>query len=224
MGLFGDVIHFFSSLVTNKKTNSESFLSALQSADRYIRWGMDRKNKRDFEKAIDILKEAQDKKASGVELIERKYAIYLQAINQLANMLAAKCETDIQKINQDEQLLQQMISQTELKLSTTEQMIKEFESERAAVRVKELQKEHELLIERKNEAQRQIDSKIFSNAKSSAIQKTIDEIELITSPLQQDIKELAKNSSLPQETVSAIVEKVRVGIQSIYTKINQIKK
>jgi len=53
MGIVGDFFSFVGSMLLGKKTSSNEFLEALTMAERYMRWGSERGDLRDFQSAFD---------------------------------------------------------------------------------------------------------------------------------------------------------------------------
>lgn len=81
-----DFLRFLAAVVLGQKDAARAFIESLDMADRYIRWGVERGDLRDFESAFRELDGCRDEAASSVDLIRRKYRVYARATDGFADL------------------------------------------------------------------------------------------------------------------------------------------
>ncbi|MCX7935953.1 MAG: hypothetical protein N3A66_11925, partial [Planctomycetota bacterium] len=60
MGLFSDFFRFVASLMLGKQDAARTFFEPLIMAERYLRWGAQRQDMRDFRRALEYLGTVRD--------------------------------------------------------------------------------------------------------------------------------------------------------------------
>ncbi len=87
MGLIIDFLRFLGAVLFRSKEDTRVYLEELDMAERYVRWGEDRKDVKDFLKATEHLDGCQDEMAPKSDLVLRKYRVYLNAVTYAVQMM-----------------------------------------------------------------------------------------------------------------------------------------
>lgn len=74
MNMIREFFNYFLSVMMGRRDSLTSFLEPLTMGERYLRWGMDTKDIRDYRSALDHLHLCHDRDAPMASLLIRKYA------------------------------------------------------------------------------------------------------------------------------------------------------
>jgi chromosome segregation ATPase len=119
MGLFGDFFRFFTSTLIGGQDPSKKFMEGITMGERYLRWGEERGDGRDFQAAIKHLEAANDANAPKPEMVLRKYELLADAaLGQVQVLmkghrdLVSKATKSKNELAADQQTLREQIDAT----------------------------------------------------------------------------------------------------------------
>ena len=90
MGMFTDFVRFMGSVLLGRKDASRAYAEALGMSERYVRWGTERGDIRDFMSALEQLDLCRDSDAPKSEFVVRKYTAMLNATSGILGGLIRK--------------------------------------------------------------------------------------------------------------------------------------
>ncbi|MFH0911060.1 MAG: hypothetical protein V1918_06115 [Planctomycetota bacterium] len=99
MGIVNDILRFIQGVLLGMHDTSETFTVSLESAERYMRWGRERKDLRDFQTALTHLEKCLDEETPRPDQCLRKYSVLFEvrlAVMRLS-MERLQAERDLQQ-------------------------------------------------------------------------------------------------------------------------------
>ncbi len=222
MGLLADFAQFLGSVIFGRRDTLEAFLEPLNMAQRYVRWGEERGDLRDFMSALNCLDQANDEEAPKPSMLVRKYTCYCDAtVGAIQLMLSKHRET---MASADAAYMELMQEQKKL----NEQ--RRFHARREA----ELKAEGSL-IKAKDEQRRleEIDCRLQAIERSvTAGETTVDvvqsyeriatEADRLIVILEQAVVGLEMNPNLSAEVISPFREQVSSRLSVIRSDVESI--
>jgi len=143
MGFFDDMLRFISVMILGMEDRTKAFRQEMEMGERYIRWGEERGDLRDFESALHHLEICRNEDAGRPDLILRKQAALLQALVGLMRV-------QVERLRAQEAQMRSEVTELEDGLRGTRD-----EAEAAGHRVQSLEREGRMI--RAREAREQLE-------------------------------------------------------------------
>lgn len=215
MSMLKDFVKFVSAVLTGQQQSSTRFLEQLASAERYIRWGEEREDLRDYTTALNLLDECKDEDAPKPELLSRKYnAICNAAVGAIGLMIRRhRLSTDtLRQSKTDMQTEARTIAEMLKKSLSTAQSLK---SEGSLIKAKEEDKHTEDLKLRLVSLKKQIESADAELGTNSAFAALTTEAGAIFQRVEASLAGLTMNQELPPQVVASLQAQVEGRMQQI---------
>lgn len=220
MSLFGDFVHFLSSLALGKKDASQSFLEPLTMAERYLRWGQERGDIRDYMSSLTQLDLADDENAPKAEMIVRKYSLYQEAtVGAIQVMLKKHRELAGQaKETHSELLADQQSLASHIKAS--QEKIKELKDDGSLISAKEEERRLEELKLKMAAVTRDLDVGEISPEVMSSYDDLAREADRLLGNLDQAVMNLEMAASVPPDVVGQVRTQISTKLDAVRQELN----
>jgi chromosome segregation ATPase len=217
MGILADIIRFISVAILGINDSSKVFAEALEMSERYLRWGQERKDIRDFLAALQHIEKCHDDEAPKADLLLRKYSVILESTIGLMSLNINKYREANQKVYQDKNNIHDDIQATQEELDKTKAKLQELRDEGSMIKAKEVEKRVEELNRQNARLQAMLNSNTQAHALTEEYRKVSEEclrhknrIEVIFNTMHQleDISVETKNNMVnnSEEQVNLIMK------------------
>ena len=137
MGLLNDVIQFVTVAILGMKDSSKVYAENVESAERYLRWGQEKSDARDFLSALQHAEKASDENAPKQELLVRKYTVLFEAIASLIRLSILKYQHAAEKVSGQKKSAVEEVEAAKTSLDTAKALVKKLEDDGTMIKAQE---------------------------------------------------------------------------------------
>lgn len=222
MGLFGDFFHFISSLALGQKDSSQAFLEPLTMADRYLRWGEERGDLRDYTACLTQLNQINDEDAPKADLVIRKYNLYCNAtlgavrlIMQQHKELESSARSSRNELAKEQK---QLLSQ----LKVHQEKVDQLKADGSLISAKEEQRHVDEINTRLKAVNKSLDAEDVPSEVLESYDHMGREADRLLGNLEQALVSLETNTNLPGESVGTLRDQIVTRIESTRNEISEM--
>lgn len=208
MGFVGDFLRFLASVILGLEDRSETYREALMMAERYMHWGEQRADMRDFLTAHSQLQRCQDETVSAPELILRKNTLLCDIIAKTIDLLVLKYKEKVEALAKGEKDRNDEIAAVEADVRAMEKKIAQLESEGSLIKAKEEKKLLETTMARLLALRKLQESNEEKAARLAAYSELSAECERMCQEVEASVADLERNDRIPASARNELKEYV----------------
>jgi hypothetical protein len=137
MTIFGDILRFFGVVLGVLPDNTKAFSENLEMAERYVRWGDERHDVRDYLAAAKHCENCRDEDTPKVDLLLRKYSTLYSALLGIMRVNVEKFRTASKKARQELANMRSEIDGTRKGLNAARTTVDRLEADGNMIKAKE---------------------------------------------------------------------------------------
>jgi hypothetical protein len=221
MGIVGDFFSFVGSMLLGKKTSSNEFLEALTMAERYMRWGSERGDLRDFQSAFDHLEFCDDNGAPRPDLVLRKYGCLSEVAIGAVDLLIKKYHKDKDGVGKSKDKMLSEKKSLEVDIQTAKKRAEKLRAEGSVIKAKEEEKHVEEYEAKLAHYDRVLESDETLSATMTAYENMALQAERYLGRLEQSLVALEMISSLPQDAAAALRQQISLRLETARRQIQE---
>lgn len=172
MNMIREFVNYFLAVMMGRRDSLTSFLEPLTMGERYLRWGMESRDIRDFRSAMDHLHLCHDRDAPMASLLLRKYNCIGDVCSAAISTLMAKHQRVIEDTVKMENKYRDELNGIEKKLTEIKEYIRKLQEEGSLIKAKS---EEARMADMSENAQRLIET-LDSGEIRTAVYDSYDEI------------------------------------------------
>jgi chromosome segregation ATPase len=137
MGIVGEFIRFLGVVLLGLSDRTKAFTNDLEMAERYVRWGDERGDTRDYEAAVRHAERCRDEDTPKTDLLQRKYAAISDALLGLMRVEVTRFREETKKYRGKLKKLKEEIQMAELDLQKEQDYLAKLEADGNMIKAKE---------------------------------------------------------------------------------------
>ncbi|MBN2713847.1 MAG: hypothetical protein JXR97_15625 [Planctomycetes bacterium] len=222
MSIFGDFLKFIGSVVMGNQGASQKFLEPLSMAERYLRWGEERKDLRDFNSALSNLEQANDEDAPKPDLILKKYNIYCEATVGAIRVMLSQFQSVSERAKEghSDMLLEQVTLREQI--DDGKRKVAELKADGSLISAKEEQKRVDEVQTKLNAITRALESGDSTSKVMEQYDKLASESQRLTSSLEGAMASLEMNVDMPADVISRLRDNILSNLETIRSEVSAL--
>lgn len=137
MGFLSDFFRFVAAVMLGKQDSSRTFFEPLIMAERYLRWGAQRQDVRDFRRAMEYLDNVRDDEAPKPDTLLRKYLCQVDITEGLIRLLIAQYNQTKDRLLQNRQEKATEAQNLRAAIEISRKRVEDHKSEGSLIKAKE---------------------------------------------------------------------------------------
>lgn len=223
MGLFSEFMQFFTSVLLGKKDASQSFLQPLTMGERYLRWGNERNDMRDYRGALTQLDLCNDEDAPKPDMLVRKYTAILGATVGAVELMIRNHKEHIETLGQSAEHLAEELKSTEAGIKKAQERVNTLTEEGSLIKAKEEERHVEDLKMSANQMRRTMESGDNYESMLASYEHMAQEAETLCQRLEKSLVTMESLESIPPESTSQLRNQIITKLEEVRNQINEQK-
>ncbi len=223
MSMLKDFVKFFGAMLAGQQNASAKFLESLSSSERYIRWGDEREDQRDFITALGMAESCNDADAPKAEVLPRKYNAMCNSAIGAIRLMIKRHQSNTQNIMEAKRQLQNEARTVAELLKKSMANIQRLKSEGSLIKAKDEEKHTEELKVKLMSLKKQVDTAESDLQVTTGFGNLITEAEEILRRVETALAGLTMNQELPSATVSSIQQQIGKRLSEIRAELQALQ-
>ncbi len=222
MGLLSEFFQFMSSVVLGRKYASQEFREALSMGERYIRWGNERGDIRDYASAMEQLDRCNDEDAPRAEFVVRKYNALLTAVSSTFEYRLKKYKELCAKLDAANMGMRREQETLADQIVVARKRIDSLKAEGSLIKAKEEERHIEELKARKASLENKLNSGQSDEELAGAYDKFVAETETLCQDLEARMIGLETAGNIAPGALGPLSKQIQDRINSIRLSLKEL--
>ena len=217
-----EFFHYFALVVQGKRDPLTGFVEPLTMAERYLRWGRENGDIRDYRCAVDQLSLCVDRDAPLASLVLRKYACLAEAVTAAVDLLERRHRKVLDQAAKNESDLHAEKEALARAILVGKQKIRKLQDEGSLIKVKDEEKHVAEFQSKINH----IDESLASDEAHSDICDSYDrmvaEAQKFLRELDQGAAMVTMCSRLEADAIQSLTDQLRTRLDSLRERLDKL--
>ena len=215
MDIFKDFWRFLGVVFLGMKDDSKAFIENLEAAERYLRWGDERRDIRDYQKALRHCEECVDKYAPKSDTLARKYTTLFEIILGIIRLnIAQFVQKNDQALNGRGDM-EGAVNSARKALQTSLATIEKLEKDGNMIKAKDERSHAEELERNLARLEEDLEHNNPCLKLDAEYQNTLDECRQYKTRMELGFAAVQQIENIPSETLDQIVVSARSQLSNI---------
>lgn len=222
MGMFGDFFRFFFAVVAGRRDSLVAFTEPLTMAERYLQWGREKGDLRDFHAGLEQLRLCDDNDAPLPTLLIRKYACLQDLAQAGVDALLSRHERKLNAARRRENDLRYEFDNLTSIIQDSHKAIERLRSDGSLLKAREQER---ILAEQNNRMaslREKMDDTDEQTALCESYDHTVAECERFFGYLDRAVMNVAVGRKLSADARGAMGRQITDRIDHLRGRINQL--
>ncbi len=222
MGMFTDFVRFMGSVLLGQKDASQAYAEALAMAERYVRWGTERGDIRDFRSAMDQLDLCRDADAPKSEFVVRKYAGLVNATSGILAGLIRKHKERVSEAGASQGKLSHELSALEGQIEVAKKRAEELKAEGSLIKAQDEERHLNEMRTRVSHLRQTLAAHGDRAESAESYEALVSESERLCENLEAGIVSLEMNPELPADVVGTVRDLIRDRLETMRSEVQAL--
>lgn len=223
MGIVSDFFKFFTSVMLGSKDSNKAFLEPLNMAERYVRWGEERHDLRDFIAAFNQLDLCRDEDAPKADLLLRKYMAMTNAVGGAVVLMIGSHKNKLKGLQDGHQTLVKEKATVEGQIKTAHMRIEQLKKEGSLIKAKEEEKHVEELNIKLAHLSKVLETGEDMEGMYSSYDQMVAEAERMCQRLEGAVLALEVNEKLSADAVNTLRTQITGRVEEVRQKVAELE-
>lgn len=219
MGALSDLISIVSRMFLGGASNSKAFTEALMMSERYLGWGQERKDMRDFLSALSYCEKCSDQDAPKDEFLERKYSCLNDTLVGAAEQVLEDFEDKTASVQ--EELAEATAEKTNLaaQIKTGHERIAKLTSDGSLIKAKDERVRLDDVELRRSYLENRVHSGEFAAKNMANYEAAAGQMEEFCRRAELMLANLQTVSGISPELIAKIKSKVMTQVETVRSRV-----
>jgi len=201
MGVLNDFFRFVSAVLLGRKDSGKAFRDAVGMAERYVRWGSERRDIRDYMGALDQLDHCDDGDAPKADFLVRKYMVLCNATVGAVELMVAKHRETVKNISKSRGDLERERQAVDGQIRVGQKRIADLKSDGSLIKARDEERHMEDLRAKLAHVTSSLNSGEGRTLLTESFERLASEAEQLFSNLEAGLVSLEANPQLMGDAV-----------------------
>lgn len=222
MGILKDILQFVTVAILGMKDSGKVFTEYVEMGERYLRWGQERNDARDYLAALQNAEKALDENAPKKELLVRKYTVLIESMVGLIRLSTFHYKEALQTVSNRRQASKDEIEATKNSLEGAKALVEKMKANGSMIKAQEELRHVEEIERHLMRIQEKQGDENFLGELEKSFRKAQEEVSHHRSKLEMTFVTMKQSEDVSQEMLNNLIENGKVQLNSAMDEFAQL--